>query len=97
MGTLSEPNGNTNEALGELTFEEAMERLEAIVSKLESSDVPLETAIELYQEGMTLSKLCGGKLEQVERRIEMLMEEEGGLQRKPFAPSRDELNGDKGE
>ncbi|MBB6730517.1 exodeoxyribonuclease VII small subunit [Cohnella zeiphila] len=97
MGTLSESNGNENEALGELTFEEAMERLEAIVSKLESSDVPLETAIELYQEGMTLSKLCGRKLEQVERRIEMLVEEEGGMQRKPFAPSSGELNGDKGE
>lgn len=79
------------------TFEQAMERLEAIVAKLESGDVPLETAIELFQEGMTLSRLCGQKLEQVERRIEMLVEGENGLGRKPFAPARDELNGDKGD
>jgi len=70
----------------EATFEQAMERLETIVEKLESGDVPLEAAIELFQEGMSLSRLCGQKLEQVERRIEMLVEGESGLTRKPFAP-----------
>jgi exodeoxyribonuclease VII small subunit len=78
----------------ELTFEQAMERLEAIVNRLEGGDVPLETAIELYQEGMALSRLCGRKLEEVERRIEMLVEDEHGLQRKPFQP---EPNGDDGK
>ncbi|MFC5403934.1 exodeoxyribonuclease VII small subunit [Cohnella soli] len=68
-----------------ISFEQAMEKLEHIVAKLESGDVPLEMAIELFQEGMSLSKLCGQKLEQVERRIEMLVEGDGGLQRKPFA------------
>lgn len=72
---------------GEATFEQAMERLETIVEKLENGDVPLEAAIELFQEGMSLSRLCGQKLEQVERRIEMLVEGgESGLTRKPFAP-----------
>ncbi|MCC3373399.1 exodeoxyribonuclease VII small subunit [Cohnella sp. REN36] len=85
-------NGETT-----LSFEEAMERLEGIVARLESGDVPLETAIELYQEGMVLSKLCGQKLEQVERRIEMLIEDGDGLQRKPFAPQRDDNGADKGE
>jgi exodeoxyribonuclease VII small subunit len=73
-----------------MSFEQAMETLEAIVAKLESGDVPLETAIELFQEGMSLSKLCGQKLEQVERRIEMLVEGDNGLQRKPFAPAKEE-------
>lgn len=73
-----------------MTFEQAMETLESIVSKLESGDVPLETAIELFQEGMSLSKLCGQKLEQVERRIEMLVEGDSGLQRKPFAAGKEE-------
>ncbi|WP_139994519.1 exodeoxyribonuclease VII small subunit [Paenibacillus paridis] len=77
----------------ELTFEEAMERLDSIVSRLENGDVPLETAIELFQEGMILSKLCGGKLEQVERKIEVLIETEQGFQKKPFA----DVNEDKGE
>ncbi|MFX3633591.1 MAG: exodeoxyribonuclease VII small subunit [Candidatus Pristimantibacillus sp.] len=77
----------------ELSFEAAMEQLEEIVERLESGDVPLETAIDLFQEGMKLSQLCGGKLEQVERKIELLIETEQGFQKKPFAPT----NEDKGE
>jgi exodeoxyribonuclease VII small subunit len=87
----------TGETLNGTTFEQAMERLESIVARLESGDVPLETAIELFQEGMSLSRLCGQKLEQVERRIEMLVEGESGPGRKPFVPANEEGNGDKGE
>lgn len=72
------------------SFEQAMDKLEQIVAMLESGDVPLEQAIELFQEGMKLSQLCGQKLEQVERKIEILMEQEGGLVKKPFNPSSDE-------
>lgn len=77
----------------QLSFEEAMQKLEEIVGRLESGDVPLETAIELFQEGMTLSRLCGSKLEQVESRIQMLVDNGQGLQKKPFAHAND----DKGE
>lgn len=77
----------------ELTFEEAMVRLEGIVARLESGDVPLETAIDLFQEGMRLSQLCGGKLEQVESKIELLVETEQGFQKKTFVAA----NEDKGE
>lgn len=79
-----------NAATNEISFEAAMEQLEAIVAQLESGDVPLEKAIELFQEGMRLSQLCGGKLDQVERKIEMLIETEQGFQKKPFAPSNEE-------
>lgn len=79
--------------LDDLSFEDAMQRLEAIVSKLENGDVPLETAIGLFQEGMQLSQLCGGKLEQVESKIELLVETENGFQKKTFATA----NEDKGE
>jgi exodeoxyribonuclease VII small subunit len=78
-------------ATEELSFEQAMDRLEAIVARLESGEVPLEAAIELFQEGMQLSRMCGQKLEQVERRIEMLVEGESGLGRKPFAPEREDI------
>ncbi|GIP15251.1 exodeoxyribonuclease 7 small subunit [Paenibacillus montaniterrae] len=70
-----------------MSFEQALERLEAIVNQLENGDVPLEQAIELYQEGMSLSSLCSGKLKQVESKIEMLIETEQGLATKPFASS----------
>lgn len=67
-----------------LSFEEAINKLEQIVAMLENGDVPLEQAIELFQEGMKLSHLCGQKLEQVERKIEMLIEENGTYVKKPF-------------
>jgi len=71
----------------EISFELAIEQLERIVAQLESGDVPLEKAIELYQEGVRLSHLCGVKLEQVEKKIEMLVEgETGAVNRKPFQP-----------
>lgn len=73
-----------------LSFEQAMDKLETIVSRLESGDVALEQAIELYQEGMKLSQLCDQKLKQVERKIEMLVEEEQGLSRKPFSHNVEE-------
>jgi len=73
-----------------LSFEEAMDQLEQLVAKLENGDVPLEQAIELYQEGMKLSHLCSQKLEQVERKIEILVEENGALTKKPFASGIEE-------
>ncbi|WP_168119236.1 exodeoxyribonuclease VII small subunit [Paenibacillus sp. HB172176] len=79
--------GKKNE---ELSFEQAMTQLETIVEKLESGDVPLEKAIELFQEGMELSKLCGGKLEQVENKIELLLEADEGFQKKPFAAANED-------
>lgn len=71
-------------------FEAAIEKLETIVSRLENGDVPLEEAIDLFQEGMKLSQFCSQKLEQVERKIEMLMEDGDGLTRQPFGSLGDE-------
>jgi exodeoxyribonuclease VII small subunit len=73
----------------EVGFEQAMEQLETIVAKLESGDVPLEQAIELFQEGMRLSRICSKKLESVERKIEMLLEEDGQTVKKPFSPGEE--------
>ena len=67
-----------------MAFETAIEQLERIVTQLESGDVPLEQAIDLFQEGMKLSGLCSQKLEQAERKIDMLVETESGFARKPF-------------
>ncbi|MED5017575.1 exodeoxyribonuclease VII small subunit [Paenibacillus chibensis] len=78
----------------ELKFEDAMIQLEDIVGELEHGDVPLEKAIELFQEGMKLSQLCSQKLEQVERRIEMIVEENGELRKKPFGSELDVNGGD---
>ncbi|KKC46185.1 MULTISPECIES: exodeoxyribonuclease VII small subunit [Paenibacillus] len=73
-----------------MSFEEAMEKLESIVDRLEGGDVPLETAIDLFQEGMKLSQLCGGKLEQVEKRIETLLESGSEFQTQPFSAAQND-------
>ncbi len=69
----------------ELSFEQAIDKLEMVVQQLESGDVPIEKAIELFQQGMELAKVCGGKLDQIERKIEVLMEDGGSFSTKPFA------------
>jgi len=66
----------------QLSFEEAMKQLEEIVEKLEAGDVPLEKAIDYYQEGMTLSKLCNDKLVSVQDKMVQIMNEQGKLE--PF-------------
>lgn len=78
----------------ELNFEEAMAALEDIVGRLEHGDVPLEQAIELFQQGMKLSQVCSTKLEQVERKIEMIVEEDGELRKKPFGANIEEGEGE---
>jgi exodeoxyribonuclease VII small subunit len=61
----------------ELSFEEAMSKLEQIVQKLEEGDVPLEKAITYYQEGMNLSKICNDKLNSVQEKMAQIMNEQG--------------------
>lgn len=66
----------------ELTFEEAMNQLEEIVGKLEEGDVPLEKAINYYQKGMNLSKICNDKLKNVQEKVVNIVNEQGKLE--PF-------------
>ena len=63
----------------ELSFEEAMEKLEKIVGKLETGDVPLEKAIDYYQEGMILSKLCSDKINSVQEKMAKILNEHGEI------------------
>jgi exodeoxyribonuclease VII small subunit len=60
-----------------LSFEEAMNKLEGIVERLEEGDVPLEEAIAIYKEGMELSKLCHDKLKNVEEQLAQIITEDG--------------------
>jgi exodeoxyribonuclease VII small subunit len=53
-------------------FESAIAELEQVVRKLEAGDLPLEKSLELFERGVTLSRYCHGRLEEAERRIELL-------------------------
>ena len=60
------------------TFEEAMAELEEIVVKLEKGELPIDESIEYFQRGVELSRYCSKKLDEVEKRITILLEEEIG-------------------
>ena len=55
-------------------FEGAIAELDAIVRKLEEGDLPLEQSLTLYERGVQLSRFCHARLEEAERRIEILTE-----------------------
>lgn len=55
-----------------LTFEQAMEKLEAIVEEIEEGKVSLEESVERYAEGIKLIQQCRGILEQAEQKIQVL-------------------------
>ncbi len=55
-------------------FETAIAELERIVKQLEDGDLPLESSLQLYERGVQLSRYCHGRLEEAERRIEILNE-----------------------
>ena len=60
------------------SFEKNLERLDAIVRQLEDADLPLEKALQLYEEGMKLSEVCHKQLEEAEGRVEILTKKAGG-------------------
>jgi exodeoxyribonuclease VII small subunit len=61
-----------------VSFEKALKQLEEIVHKLESGDLGLEDSLQLFEEGIKLSRFCSKKLELAERKIEMLTKDEKG-------------------
>jgi exodeoxyribonuclease VII small subunit len=69
-------------------FEDSLNKLEKIVSQLEEGDTSLEESLKLFEEGIRLSRLCNQKLDEAEKRVEILLKgEDGTLKGKPFAPS----------
>jgi len=73
-------NGETGTTIKD--FEAAIAELEGIVRKLEEGDLPLEKSLELYERGVQLSRFCHSRLEEAERRIEVL-DERGELKPAP--------------
>ncbi|MBQ9703757.1 MAG: exodeoxyribonuclease VII small subunit [Clostridia bacterium] len=68
----------------DLTFEQAMDRLEEIVSLLESGDSPLDKSLSLFEEGVKLVNLCNSQLEKAESSVKQLINQDGELIEKEF-------------
>jgi len=74
----------------EMKFENALAKLEKTVEELESEEVSLEDSLKKFEEGINLVRFCSRKLEEVEKKIEILVKEQkGGTKRKPFIPENE--------
>jgi exodeoxyribonuclease VII small subunit len=73
----------------ESSFEESLSTLERVVAQLESGDLPLERALELFEEGVVLARRCQSQLEEAERKVELLLRERGDIKVIPFELSKE--------
>lgn len=79
-------------------FESSLEALEKIVRELEQGDLPLEKSLELFEQGVRLSRECQERLSQAERRIEILLRDsEGRPAASPFEGGTSEDSEAKGD
>ncbi len=62
-------------------FEDALARLETIVSELEKGDLPLNDSLKMFEEGIKLSKTCLKMLDDAERRVEIMVQDKDGKKR----------------
>jgi exodeoxyribonuclease VII small subunit len=74
-------------------FEEAIKRLEEIVHTMERGDLSLEESLKAFEEGIKLVRLCTKKLEEAERKVEMLIKNEGNIDFIPFPEENLKNNG----
>ncbi len=71
--------------MSEIKFEEALKKLEKIVSELEEGNLSLDDSLKKYEEGIRLAALCSKKLEAAKKKVEILVKKEGGkIELEPF-------------
>jgi exodeoxyribonuclease VII small subunit len=72
-------------------FEEALQKLEAIVTQMEEGELPLEETLKAFEEGVRLARYCASKLDEAERKVEKLMRDQAGkLQTTSFSEDGDD-------
>lgn len=60
------------------SFEEALSELENVVQQLEKGELPIDDSLEVFQKGIELSKFCSKRLDQIEKKITLLIEDADG-------------------
>jgi len=74
----------------EKSFEESLKELEEIVEQLEAGDLPLERSLDLFEQGVTLSRQCQKRLDEAERKVEILLKgNDGSYKASPFEESEE--------
>lgn len=67
----------TRKKVESLSFEQSMQELESIVSKMEQGDLPLEDALQSFERGIQLARMSQQKLKDAEQKVQILMEQNG--------------------
>ena len=77
--------------MSDITFEDALERLERLVDQLEAGKLGLEESLKVFEEGVGLARRCAQYLEDAEKRIELLTRDESGtLKTEPLLLDQDD-------
>ncbi len=66
------------------TFEESLEKLEQITREMENGDLSLEASLKKFDDGMRLADFCTKKLDEAQKRIDILINKDGVLSAEPF-------------
>jgi exodeoxyribonuclease VII small subunit len=74
------------------SFEDSIKRLSEIVQKLEKGDLPLEDSLQLFEEGVRLSRISQERLDAAQKKVEQLLsvDDQGNARTKPFQTTADE-------
>ena len=73
-------------------FEKSFQQLEKIVQRLEGEELSLDESLELFEQGINLSRFCHQKLEQIEKKIELILADaKGEPVTEPFEPEEDDV------
>ena len=81
------PRGRSNE------FEKSFQQLEVIVKRLENEELPLDESLQLFEEGIRLSRFCHQRLEEVEKKIELILADaKGQPHTEPFLAAGDDAD-----
>jgi exodeoxyribonuclease VII small subunit len=81
---VSGPERNVEEPKDALSFEQIVEQLSSVVAQLEDGELPLEQALRTFEQGVALSRLGTKRLDEAERRIELLLQDAPGVQTRPY-------------
>ena len=78
--------------MGEIKFEKAIQRLEKIVEDLETGELDIDKSLEIFEEGIKMSRVCSKKLSEAEAKIEKLTRDQKGELLVELFPVEDEEN-----
>jgi exodeoxyribonuclease VII small subunit len=87
---VSGPERNAEDSRDALSFEQIVEQLSVVVTQLEDGALPLEQALATFEKGVALSRLGSKRLDEAERRVEVLLQDTRDVETRPYEESDDE-------